>query len=91
MVLTHPRQGCPISAYLFIVAADILAHKLRENKGIEGIKIPLTKTLDTFILFLTHIYTMTGPTKSPINTHLYHHRSNKITNQQTFISSQVHK
>ncbi len=33
------RQGCPLSAYLFIIAAETLAHKIREDKEIEGIKI----------------------------------------------------
>ncbi len=33
------RQGCPRSAYLFIIAAETLAHKIREDKEIEGIKI----------------------------------------------------
>ncbi len=40
MVLTRGiRQGCPLSAYLFIIAAETLAHKIREDKEIEGIKI----------------------------------------------------
>ncbi len=33
------RQGCPLSAYLFIIATETLAHKIREDKEIEGIKI----------------------------------------------------
>ena len=33
------RQGCPLSAYLFILVAELLAIKLREDKNIEGIKI----------------------------------------------------
>ncbi len=33
------RQGCPLSAYLFIIAAETLAHKIREDKKIEGIKM----------------------------------------------------
>jgi hypothetical protein len=33
------RQGFPLSAYLFIVVAELLAIKIRNNKGISGIKI----------------------------------------------------
>ena len=33
------RQGCPLSAYLFIIAAEILACKIRQDKNIGGINV----------------------------------------------------
>ncbi len=33
------RQGCPLSAYLFITTLETLAKKIRNDKSIEGIKI----------------------------------------------------
>jgi hypothetical protein len=37
------RQGCPLSAYLFIVVVELLAHKIRTNKNIKGITIGTTE------------------------------------------------
>jgi hypothetical protein len=33
------RQGCPLSAYLFIMVVELLANKIRNTKGIKDIKI----------------------------------------------------
>ena len=35
------RQGCPISALLFILVAEILTIKIRDDKFIKGIKVKM--------------------------------------------------
>jgi hypothetical protein len=33
------RQGCPLSAYLFIMVVELLSHNIRKDNTIKGIKI----------------------------------------------------
>jgi hypothetical protein len=37
------RQGCPLSAYLFIMVVELLAHKIRRSNNIKGIMIGETE------------------------------------------------
>ncbi len=51
------RQGCPLSAYLFIVAVELLAIQLRRNEHIKGINvfdrcIKLVQMADDMTVFL---------------------------------------
>ena len=51
------RQGCPISAYLFLLIVEILAINVRNNKNIKGIKlqtreIKISQLADDTTLFL---------------------------------------
>lgn len=51
------RQGCPISALLFILVVEVLAEKIREDKSIPGIhvddtEIKITQLADDTTLFL---------------------------------------
>ena len=57
------RQGCPLSAYLFIMAVEILAHKIRTDKNIEGIKIgdqtiKISQLADDTTCFLNNIQSL---------------------------------
>ena len=54
------RQGCPLSPYLFILCAEILAHKITGEENIKGIEIlnkeiKLAQFADDTTLFCTDI------------------------------------
>ena len=54
------RQGCPISAYLFIMIVEILATSIRNNKQIHGLKlktreIKISQLADDTTIFLNSI------------------------------------
>ncbi len=38
-ILNTVKSGCPLSAYLFIIVIEVLAHKIRNDPNIKGIKI----------------------------------------------------
>ena len=51
------RQGCPLSALLFIIVAEVMAVNIRNNKNIQGLtfgeaEIKLTQFADDTTLFL---------------------------------------
>ena len=35
------RHGCPLSALLFVLCIEVLAMKVRQDRNIEGFKLPL--------------------------------------------------
>jgi len=53
------RQGCPISAYLFIMVVEILAISIRNNKKIQGLwlrtrEIKTSQLADDTTIFLNN-------------------------------------
>jgi hypothetical protein len=44
------RQGCPVSAILFILVVEILALKLKQNGNIKGITVQLGDNINQFLL-----------------------------------------
>ena len=58
------RQGCPISAMLFLLVAEVLAINIMQNKNINGIKIAdlelkINLMADDSTLFLADINSLT--------------------------------
>jgi hypothetical protein len=54
------RQGCPLSALLFILCVEILAINIRNNQSIQGIKVngkefKITQLADDMTLFLNDL------------------------------------
>ncbi len=54
------RQGCPLSAYLFILAIEVVANKIGFENNIKGINInnktiKLSMLVDDLILILTNL------------------------------------
>ena len=47
------RQGCPLSAYLFVICIELLAAAVRENKEFNGIPIFDKKKLRIHFLQMT--------------------------------------
>ena len=51
------RQGCPLSPYIFIICAELLACMIRQNKEIEGITINGNKYIISQYADDTNIFT----------------------------------
>jgi hypothetical protein len=58
------RQGCPLSPYLFIIAVELLAIRIRENPQVKGIKvgdteIKISQLADDTTCFLNNLESIT--------------------------------
>ena len=45
------RQGCPVSALLFVLIIEILAHQLENNKSLHGVSVKTHNTLTEYKCF----------------------------------------
>ena len=56
------RQGCPISALLFILVAEMLAIEIRKDENIKGISVNITEyqiiRADDTTLILKDLYSL---------------------------------
>ncbi len=63
------RQGCPLSAYLFILSIEVLANKIRNNNEIKGIiidnrEIKISLLADDMTLFLQDLKSVENTIKT---------------------------
>ena len=45
------RQGCPVSALLFVLIIEILAHQLQNNKLLHGVSVKTNNVLTEYKCF----------------------------------------
>lgn len=64
------RQGCPISALLFVITVEILAMKIRQNENIHGIQIKQSQSRQFKISQLADDTTLFLKTKTDITASL---------------------
>ena len=57
------RQGCPLSAYLFIICIELLSNAVRKNKDINGIRVA-GKEYNTSLFADDAAFIMNGTSKS---------------------------
>ena len=46
------RQGCPVSALLFILIIETLAHSIQNDKSLQGVSVEINDTLTEYKSFL---------------------------------------